>query len=86
MKKFSIYNRGKARKAVVWVSWLSLLYNIKLEISLIAVSFRIFFVFKVTYRLVSFHIEIQLLTIVIYSQMKQNEQNIRFRAITLVFF
>ena len=41
--------------------------------------------FKVNYRLVTFHIEIPLITNLTYSQMKFNEQKIRFLGYVPVF-
>ena len=44
------------------------------------------FFLKVTYRLVTFHTDIPLITNLTYSQMKSNEQKIHFLGIVVVFF
>ena len=48
--------------------------------------FQSFFVFLVTLRLVTIHIEVQLMKKVIYCQLMLNDYKIRFQGIAHVFF
>ena len=49
-------------------------------------NFSLFLFSEVTYRLVTFHIQIPLMKNLTSSQMKSNEQKNRFRGIALVFY
>ena len=89
MQQFRVTNKRKTIKKAS--SGLITKFTIKknsnsIQVPLFIENFSYLFCFLVTVRLVIFQIEVQLMTTIIYSQMKPNDKKNRFQGIAHVFF